>query len=95
MNKTLIALITLTLTTLSCGEKDKVRDYVFTEEYAVIYEEYVSHPKEAQDILRYAIRAQNGSIWDYHKTKWFTHEGHFLFKSIIINDETFKLETKQ
>jgi hypothetical protein len=95
MNK-LCILLTLLVINVSCGRKapDEAQN-VFTEQYAVIYEMFVGHPGEAHQELKNAIRAHDGRIWDYDKTKWYLHDGRYLFKSIIINDETYKLEVEK
>lgn len=75
---------------ISCGKKDDNEALnVFKEELAEIPEMYVGYPLEARDTLRDAVK--DGNLWQFHNTRWYLHQGVFLFKSVVLNDTTYKL----
>ena len=86
----LLAIITLA----SCGNNDtgkgKQALNLFREELAQRPTEYANDPIEVQRILRHAV--QTHRLHEYHNTRWFNHHGVFLVRSVVIDDQTFKLE---
>lgn len=85
-------LFILLLFIVACGkDKDPTPTAnVYHDGATVVLEEHVTFPGEVHTVLRLA--AQRRRLWDYHRTRWFDNGGNFLFRSIVMSDETYRLE---
>lgn len=85
------ALLLITLLA-SCGKDNKTGHVVqvHREQYSVIAEEHVSTPLEAHGVLHLA--ATRAELDKYNGTKWYTHRGQYLFRSIVTGARSYRLE---
>jgi hypothetical protein len=85
------ALILLLLCTFACGKKNSSGPEIGTyrEELSQRPAEYARDFFEVRAIL--ADAAQRGFLEQFHNTKWYTHRGQFLCRSVVIDAHTYKL----
>jgi hypothetical protein len=85
-------LLALVLTVVACGHHNESNHDtygVYREEVSQRPTDYAESPLEVEAILRDAV--QRGDLWSFHNTRWYSHRGTFLVRSVVLDDRTFKL----
>lgn len=91
--KSLILLLPLLL--MSCGRNNSGKDPLnsIQQEMAERPTDFAESVPEVYGILQGA--SGYGSLWSYHKTRWFTHQGKYLITSYVLSDVDFQLKVER
>lgn len=84
-------LLIVLLLVSACGRKNTSNPEigVYREEISQRPTEYAQDFVEVRQVL--ADAAQRGFLGEFHNTKWYTHRGQFICRSVVIDAQTYRL----